>query len=277
MAALRDLLRGDAPLVMPSAHDALSARMIEAAGFPAYGVGGSALSATQLALPDLGLQSFGEYRDAVGRIMEASRLPVMVDGENGFGDVKAVTRTIRTFEAMGVGALALEDLVFPPVLGLPPAVIPAEEIDAKLKAALAARRGDEMMIIGRTDAAHAANLDEALRRCRRFEALGVDAVLATGLPDLDAYKRLRDTVKTPIMAVVVVGAPWYAPTIAELTSVGVQGVLLPAAILIRVAAAIQAGIEAIRAGDDTPPTGFGFRELAGVLRVGDWARIDAQG
>src|ERR1700733_2599865 len=80
MTTFHSLLAASAgmPLLLPCAHDALSARMIEATGFPAYGIGGAALSATQLGLPDVGLQSFGEYRDAVGRIMEGSGLPVMV-------------------------------------------------------------------------------------------------------------------------------------------------------------------------------------------------------
>ena len=272
---LRALLAGAEPVLMPAAHDALSARLIEAGGFPAYGIGGSALAATQLALPDLGLQSFGEYRDAVGRIMDAAALPVMVDGENGFGDVKAVTRTVRTFERMGVGALAIEDLTFPPVLSRPPSLIPQAEIDGKLKAALAARTDDRMMIIGRTDAAHAADLDEAVRRCRGFVSLGVDAVLAPGLPDLDAYNRLREAVRVPIIAIVVAGSPWFTPTVAELKATGIEGALYPGDILIRVAGAIRAGMEAIRAGDDTPPPGFGFRDLAEVLRIGDWAAVDA--
>ncbi len=278
MSTLRGLLAGDGPLLVPAAHDALTARLIEAAGFTAYGVGGASLSATQLALPDVGLQSFGEYRDGVARIMEgAARLPVMVDGENGFGDAKAVTRTVRTFEAMGVGALAFEDLVFPPMLSRPPGLITRAEMDGKLTAALAARRSEEMLIIGRTDAAHVAGLDEALIRARGFESLGVDAVLAPGLADLDAYKRLRDAVSVPLVAVVVAGSPWFAPSVEQLRSVGVQAALYPAAILIRVAGAIREGIDAIRSGDLTAPSGFGFRDLAEALRTSDWAAVDAAG
>jgi 2,3-dimethylmalate lyase len=150
------LSRTGKPLLLPGAHDALSARMIEDAGFTAYGIGDSALSATQLAMPDAGLQSFGEYRDGVARIMEGSSLPLMVDGENGFGDAKAVTRTVRSFEKLGVAAIAFEDLVFPPPLNRPPAVIAQAEMEAKLNAALGAR--NKMLIIGRTDAAYASLL-----------------------------------------------------------------------------------------------------------------------
>ena len=274
MSDFRSLLSRAEPLLIPSAHDALCARMIEAAGFAAYGVGGAALSATQLALPDIGVQSFGEYRDAVGRIMEGTDLPVMIDGENGFGDVKAVTRTVRSFERMGAAAIAFEDLVFPPRLAAPPAIIPAAEIDAKLAAALAARRDDKMMIVGRTDAAYVAGVDEALKRAKAFQALGVDAVLVPGLADLDGYRRLRDAVTAPIFAVVVPGTPWFALTLAHLKEVGIEAALYPAAVLTRVMGAIGEGLEAVRSANGAPPEGFDMRSMGGPLRAADWAAID---
>ena len=274
MTDFRSLLSRKHPLLMPGAHDALTSRMIEAAGYEAYGIGGAALAATQLALPDAGLQSFGEYRDAVGRIQEGTQLPVMIDGENGFGDAKAVTRTVRSFERMGVGALALEDLVFPPVLGVAPAVIPLAEMQVKLQAALDARRTDRMLIVARTDAAYAAGLEEALRRVKHFEQLGVDAVLATGLPDLQAYQRLRDAVTLPIIAVIVPGTPWFAPSIQQLTQVGLQAALYPAAILTRVMQAIGSGLEAIRTADGSPPPGFDMRSLGAPLNIPEWLAID---
>lgn len=259
---------------MPGAHDALSARMIEAAGFSAYGVGGAALSATQLALPDIGLQSFGEYRDAVGRIMEGSSLPVMIDGENGFGDAKAVTRTVRSFERMGVAGIAFEDLSFPPVLGRPPSVIGRNEMNVKLEAALAARRGERLFIIARTDAAYILGLDEAIARAVEFQARGADAVLLTGLADLDAYKRLRDAVTLPIFAVVVPGTPWFAPTTENLIEVGIEAALYPAAILSRVMLAIDGGLAAIRSANGAAPDNFDMRTIGGVLGTADWTALD---
>jgi 2,3-dimethylmalate lyase len=259
------------PLLLPGAHDALSARMIEATGFAAYGIGGSALSATQLGLPDIGLQSFGEYRDAVARIVEGSTLPVMVDGENGFGDAKAVTRTVRTFERMGVGGLALEDLAFPPRLGRPPSVIARQDMATKLKAALNARSGHDLFLIGRTDAAYAAGLEEALARVAEFESLGVDAVLATGLANLQAYQCLRDTVRVPILAVVVPGSPWFAPSVEDLRQVGIEAALYPAAILSRMLGAMREGLESIRPIQDVPEQ---KTSLPGLLGVSAWTDID---
>ncbi|MDB5718795.1 MAG: hypothetical protein JWM38_2222, partial [Sphingomonas bacterium] len=274
MNPLRSLLSGDETLILPGAHDALSARMIAEAGFPAYGIGGAALSATQLALPDIGIQSFGEYRDAVGRILEASQLPVMVDGENGFGDAKAVTRTVRSFERMGAAAVAFEDLVFPPQLGAPPRVIPTAEMSAKLSAALAARGSSEMLVVGRSDAAYAIDMDEALARAKTYAAIGVDAVLVPGVPDLDGYRRLRDAVTVPIFVVVVPGSPWFAPTIADLKSIGIEAALYPAALLTRVIAAVTEGLGAIRAINGAPPQGFDMASVGRLLRSADWAAID---
>ena len=276
MTPFRTLLKAAGPLVMPGAHDALCARMIEQAGFKAYGVGGSALSAAQLALPDLGLQSFGEYRDAVRRIVEASSLPVMVDGENGFGDPKAVTRTIRTFEDMGVGALALEDLTFPPVLGRPPSVISLDEMTMKLEAALHARRSEDFFLIGRTDAAYAVGLDEALARIRRFEKLGVDAAMVTGVSDPDALARVRDAVKVPLVALILEGLPGVL-TAGALWRIGFDAILHPANLLLRVAGGIRDGLAAIRADDVGLAAGaFGYAELGPVLRAADWAEVDAR-
>jgi 2,3-dimethylmalate lyase len=274
MTDFASLLSQVNPLLLPGAHDALTARMIENAGFTAYGIGGAALAATQLALPDAGLQSFGEYRDAVGRVMEGTQLPVMVDGENGFGDVKAITRTVRTFEKMGVGALSFEDLTFPPIMNARATVMSRQEISAKLEAALAARNRKSLFIVGRTDASYVLGLEEALLRAQMFERIGADAVLATGLESVDAYKQLRAAVKVPIIAVVIPGSPWYAPTLAELTQLGINGALYPAAILTRIMQAIGAGLEAIRTAGGAPPPGFDMRSMAAPLRTEDWVKID---
>lgn len=262
------------PLLMPGAHDALSARLIEDAGFAAYGIGGAALSATQLALPDVGLQSFGEYRDAVARIMEGSRLPLMVDGENGFGDVKATVRTVTSFEKLGVDAIAFEDLVLPPRLGQPPAVVPAEEMIAKLDAALAARRSDDFGIVGRTDSAYAADVDEALRRAALYAATGIDALIVPGLPGLDDFRRLRDAVTIPIIAVVVPGTPWFAPTEEDLIGIGIEAAVYPVAVLTRVVTAIQQGLHTIRNENGAPAAGFDMASMGTHLRVGSWIAID---
>src|SRR6266700_3605740 len=105
----KELLAGREPLLLPCAHDALSARLIERAGFAAYSVGGYALVGARHALPDIGLVAFGEMSAGIRDIMSASDLPVLIDCDDGYGDVKNVARTIARYEAMGVSAVFIED------------------------------------------------------------------------------------------------------------------------------------------------------------------------
>src|SRR2546421_12466361 len=106
--SIRQLLDEQKPLLMPAAHDALSARLVEKAGFRAYGIGGFALAGVRLGLPDVGLMSFGEAAAGVRDVMMGTSLPVLVDADDGYGDVKNVTRTVETYEAMGVAGVLLE-------------------------------------------------------------------------------------------------------------------------------------------------------------------------
>ncbi len=271
-----DLLKRHGFLTLPGANDALTSRMIERAGFPAYGIGGAGISATQLALPDVGLQSLGEYCESISRIRQGAGLPFLVDGENGFGDAKATTRTTRMLEGLGAAGIAFEDLAFTPVLGSTPRVIYLAEMTQKLQAALRARRNDATFIIGRTDAAHVMAVDEALARIAHFEAIGVDGVLVTGLTSREAMQRVRDRVKVALIAVVVPGTPWLALPAAELAAIGFNAALYPANTLLRVAGAIRDSLKDIAGGNPGAETAMTFPELAQILRTGDWAEIDAQ-
>jgi 2-methylisocitrate lyase-like PEP mutase family enzyme len=276
MGSIRHLLSNSSPLLLPGIHDALSARIAVRSGFKALSVGGAALAATQLGFPDLGLQSFGEYRDSLARIIDASTVPVVIDGENGFGDVKVVTRAVRSFESMGVAAMAIEDLTFPPVSGQRPTVVPLDEIKAKLSAALAARQQRDMMIIGRTDAAYAVSLDEAIARAKCFAALGVDAILVTGLVAKDAMKRLRDAVSTPLVAIVIENGPWFAPTIADATAMGFNMILYPATAMFAAATAYRNAFAAIACGEIASPLdSVDFRFVAETLATESWTALDA--
>src|SRR3982751_4851996 len=105
----RTLLGEDKPLILPAAHDALTARLIARAGFRAYQVGGFALAGTRYAYPDIDLIHFYEEHEAIRQVVAASGLPVLVDAGDGFGDVKNVTRTVRGYEELGAGAIFLED------------------------------------------------------------------------------------------------------------------------------------------------------------------------
>lgn len=277
MSGMRELIRPNETVLIPGAHDAISARMIEDAGFKVFGIGGSALAATQLALPDIGLQSFGEYRDSVSRVLGGSTLPAMVDGENGFGDVKAVTRTVRSFEAMGIAGISLEDLSFPPVLGVPPSVISESEMTAKLEAALAARQNPGTFIIGRTDAAGILGLDAGISRAGLFEDIGVDAVLLTGVQDKEGLKRVRDSVSVPVIAIIVENGPWATATPGELTAMGYEFALYPASLMLAGLTGYSKALEAIGRGSTSLPTdSIGHAGMRTLVRPDEWAAVDAR-
>src|SRR6478672_11444289 len=159
--AWKDLLAQEQPLLLPCAHDALSARLIERAGFAAYSIGGYALVGSRYGIPDIGLAAYGEISAGVRDIMAATRLPVLVDGDTGYGDVKNVTHTIQGYEAMGASSIFLEDQVAPKRCGHMAGkdVISAADMVAKIKAAVGARRSKDFFIIARTDARAVQGLD----------------------------------------------------------------------------------------------------------------------
>lgn len=198
MASLRELHGEHQPLVSPLAHDALSARLIEQAGFKTFNIGGSAMLAARYALPDLGLAAFAEMLAGIRDIVEASKLPCLVDADDGYGDVKSVVRTIQGYEAAGVSGALLEDQSREskqPGAASARSVVPLEVMEQKLKAAMAARQNSDFVIIGRTDAYGAEGLDAALKRAERFLRLGVDGIFIAGLKTLEDYVQVGKTFK----------------------------------------------------------------------------------
>src|SRR5436305_11376784 len=133
-ASWRTLLDEGGPLLLPAAHDALSARLIARAGFRAYQVGGFALAGARYAYPDIDLIHYYEENEAIRQIVAASPLPVLVDAGDGFGDVKNVTRTVRGYEELGVAAIFIEDQRTPIRCGQmgEKEIVPDEEMVGKI-------------------------------------------------------------------------------------------------------------------------------------------------
>src|SRR5712675_2191984 len=147
-------LKKESPLLLPVAHDALTAKIIEAAGFTALQIGGFAVAGARHGVPDIDLTHFAERHAAVKDIMGATSLPILVDADDGYGDVKNVTYTVRGYEALGVQGLFIEDQQAPKECGHMDNkhIVPPEQMVAKVKAANAARDGKDFFILARTDA-----------------------------------------------------------------------------------------------------------------------------
>jgi len=170
---LRQLLRGEEIIVVPGIWDGISAKVMEKAGFPAAVISGFALEATTLGGPDVSLLSFGEILDRGFRIAGAVDIPVIIDGETGFGGPIQVARTIKDFEKAGLAGIHIEDQVSPKKCGslLTKSVIPIPEAVAKIKAAVDARTDPDFIIIARTDA-DVISFDAVVERCNLFLEAG---------------------------------------------------------------------------------------------------------
>ena len=175
---LRRLLVAPGPLVVPFAYDAFSARLIERAGFSAVGVSGSAVAASLLGVPDVGLMSREEVVGQARRIAATISLPVIADADTGYGGPLQAARTVQDLEAAGVAGLFMEDQRDPKRCGhlAGTEVIPTDEMVGKLTAALESRADPNFVIIARTDAIESEGLEGAALRARTYLDAGADAV-----------------------------------------------------------------------------------------------------
>jgi 2-methylisocitrate lyase-like PEP mutase family enzyme len=284
--SLRSAMVAERPLVTPLAHDALSARLIERAGFRAFAIGGSAMLAARYALPDLGIAALGEMADGIRDIAAATPLPFFADGDDGYGDVKSVARTVESYERMGVGGILIEDQrrdrKQPRAEGAK-GVVGIDEITQKLRTAMAARRDPDTLIIGRTDAYGALGLDAAIERAERFLALGVDGVFVAGLKTAAEYERVGRQLRGATLSAAVfegVDTPWLSP--AALREMGYSHVSFPASLMFRMVGVMQETLAALRRHADgietLAPAADSARNrkvLDDALDVAKWQRIEA--
>ncbi len=189
---LRELLRHDSILVVPAVYDALSAKIAERVGFKAVGLGGFLVAASRLGIPDVGSLTMTGMVEACRAMAGAVGVPVLADGDTGYGNPLNVRRTVREYEAAGAQAIFLEDQVWPKKCGHIPGprqVISLDEHLKKLEAALEARRDARTLIVARTDSRGPLGFDEAIRRARAYQTLGVEAVFIEALQTADEVRR----------------------------------------------------------------------------------------
>src|SRR5262245_44338823 len=248
----KDLLKRERPLLLPCAHDALSARLIERAGFAAYSIGGYALVGSRYGIPDIGLAAYGEISAGIRDIMAATDLPVLVDCDTGYGDVKNVTHTVQGYEAMGVAAIFLEDQVAPKRCGHMAGkdVIPADQMAAKIRSAVAARRSSDLFVIARTDARAVHGLDEALRRGEQYLKAGADGLFIEAPQSVQELEHIGRAFKgVPQLANMLEGGgqtPVLPPE--QLAALGFAMAAYPTTLIFRIARTIERALADIKAG-----------------------------
>src|ERR1700752_3312816 len=228
-------------LVVPGAHDALSARLIQKIGFETYFIGGFPAVGARYGVPDVGLKGFGEISAAVGDIMGACELPVFVDGDDGYGDVKNVVHTVQTYERMGVSAILIEDQQWPKRCGhmVGKKVVPPELPVAKCKAACSGRITPETWILGRTDAPAVYDLDEAMRRAKKFIRAGADGIFIEAPRSVDELKRIGKEFDVPQICNPLMGGHTPILSMDELGDLGFNCAVLGLDTLMHAAKAIE--------------------------------------
>src|SRR5262249_55690308 len=235
------LMQGKRLILMPGAYDALSAKIIETEGFDAIVAGGYAAIGSMLAQPDMGQSTMRDYADHYARVCAAVEIPVYVDADTGFGGVNNVRQMIRAFEDAGVAGLFISDQVFPNRCGYLPGkqIVPVEQMPAKLKAALDARRDGDLFIAARTDAAAVEGVDAAIARCQLFMEAGADMAKPMGVDTIDGIKRVLREVGGPHMATLSQAAGARKRSLEELEEAGVVAATFPSLPLFAAAHAVR--------------------------------------
>jgi 2-methylisocitrate lyase-like PEP mutase family enzyme len=276
---LRLLLDSGRAVPIVGAYDALTARLVERAGFPAVYVGGYALSATQLGLPDVGLLTMTEMLDAVRRICAATDIPVIADGDTGYGNHVNTDRLVRELERAGAAGVHLEDQAFPKRCGH----MDGKRLDSvqamadKVAAAAAARTDPDFLIVARTDAIAVEGFEAALERAERFRQAGADVLFVEAPVSNEQIAAIPRRLRAPAWF----NASWDGksplPALAELDALGYRLVVYPDTVFAATRAVMKL-LESIRDtggyGDAGALAGFAeFNELAGLSRVAQLDRL----
>ncbi|MCS5638648.1 MAG: isocitrate lyase/PEP mutase family protein [Myxococcota bacterium] len=275
---LRALLDAGGLRVMPCCFDALSARLIERAGFEVTFMSGFAVSAARLGLPDTGLISYGEMLDQGRNICEATSIPVIGDGDTGYGNPVNAKRTVRGYAAAGFACVMIEDQLAPKRCGHTrgKAVVSREEALARVRAAVDAREeGADILVMARTDARQEHGFDEALDRCKAFMDLGADITFLEAPLSEAEMERLCREIPGPKMANLVEqgDTPLLPP--ARLEALGYQLAAYPLTLLSRAVQAMNQALADLASGD-LASGGLEFSELQEIVGFPEYDREQAR-
>jgi 2-methylisocitrate lyase-like PEP mutase family enzyme len=222
-------------VVAPGVYDAFTALVAAQAGFATLYVSGAAIAYTRLGRPDIGLVSMSEVAQTVAMIRDRVAADLIVDADTGYGNALNVARTVREFERVGADAIQIEDQDFPKRCGHldGKALIPADEMCGKLRAALDARRARDTLIIARTDAIAVEGFDRAIERANLYGEAGADLLFVEAPKTRDDLARMAGALRgrAPLMANMVEGGKTPPLSAAELEAIGFALVIFPGGIV----------------------------------------------
>ena len=274
---LRELLAAGRPLLAPGAYDALSARLVEEAGFDVVYMTGFGTTASLIGRPDVGLLSGTEMAENAQRIVAAVDLPVIADADTGYGNAINVVRTVQLYERAGVAALQLEDQVAPKKCGhmSGKAVIGTEEMVGKIRAAVSARRDPDLVVIARTDAVAVSGVADAVARARAYADAGADVLFVEAPTSEEDIAWVAGELQgvAPLVFNWAEGGRTPPLSLERITELGFALVIYPIGTLLAATAGIRSVLATLRA-DGTPtaamaslPTFDQFTDLIGLPEV----------
>ncbi len=276
---LRQLLTGPELVIAPGVYDAITARLAQQAGFAALYVTGAGVSAS-LGYPDYGLITLSEMVDRAGVIAGATPLPLVSDADTGYGNELNVTRTVREFEARGVAAIHIEDQVSPKRCGhLDGKVLVArDEFAAKIRAAVAARRNPDFIIIARSDARSVNGLDDAIERINAALAAGADLAFVESPVSVEEVAAIPRRVHGPCLLNIVQGGKTPVFDLRDVREMGYRLAIVPAATLVPTIVAVDAALAALRASGIVAqtPAGLDVRALFRRFGADEWDAVRAE-
>ncbi len=245
---LRELANARRGVLVPGAFNALSAKVIEDLGFEAIYITGAGVTNMHLGLPDMGFMGLAEIAEQTARIRDAVEVPLLVDADTGFGNAVNVRHTVRTLERAGADCIQLEDQVMPKRCGhfTGKAVISADEMVGKIKAAVDARHSEDFLIMARTDARATDGFDAAIERAQMYAEAGADILFVEALESAHEVRCMPEFLQAPLLMNMVIGGKTPIATTDELRQQGYGLVLYANAALQSAVAGMQKALTVLR-------------------------------
>lgn len=276
---LKKLILDQEILIMPGAFDALSAKVIESVGFKAIQATGFGIAASVLGKPDIGILSMGQMLEQTRNIVQAVDIPVMADGDTGFGNAVNVYHTVRYFENAGAAGINLEDQLFPKRCGHMDGkqVIPMEEMVQKIRAASAARTDPDFVINARTDAIAPYGVEEAVRRGNAYAEAGADLIFVDAPQSVEQIEYVIKQIKAPVSINMTEGGKTPIISVDELQAMGAARVSFPVTTVLSAAQAMKQALAHLyetRTTADIKDQFMSFQNFTGLVGLGEIRELE---
>ncbi len=275
---LRNLIKNNSFLPIPSCFDALSAKLIAQTGFDAMFMSGFAASASRIGEPDLGVMTLTEVLDQLNNITDATSLPVIGDGDTGYGNAMNVQRTVKSFAKIGCAGVLIEDQLSPKRCGHTPGkdVVSREEAFDRIRASVDARKEKDILIMARTDANYTHGIKEAIERAQIFHELGSDILFVEAPKTEDEMKLICQEVPGCKIANIVEGGLTPNLSMKKLEEIGYNMAVYPLTALSSAMKAMVDSLNKLKTDDDRSSNLMSFTELRKRVGFDDYYEVSSR-